>query len=42
MQCITGEEDMINNMNVCSVDGSAASIFVTGSGDRAVKVFEFS
>ena len=44
LQCITsaGNEGMINDMHVCSVDESAASIIVTESDNRAVKVFEFS
>ena len=42
VQCLTGHEDMINDIDICFVDASAVSIIVTGSDDRAVKVFEFS
>lgn len=40
-ECLTGHEDMINDMDLCFVDGKSSSIIVTGSDDKAVKVFEF-
>ncbi|KAL3792554.1 hypothetical protein HJC23_005524 [Cyclotella cryptica] len=41
-ECLTGHEDMINDMDACFVDGTSSSIIVTGSDDKAVKVFEFN
>ena len=41
-QLLTGHGDMINDMDVCSIDGNSSSIIVTGSDDKSVKVFEFS
>jgi ribosome assembly protein SQT1 len=40
--CLTGHEDMINDMDLCFVDGKSSSIIVTGSDDKTVKVFEFN
>jgi ribosome assembly protein SQT1 len=42
VQTLTGHEDMINDMDVSFIDGGAASVVVTGSDDKAVKVFEFN
>lgn len=42
VECLTGHDDMINDMDVCFVDGSNASVVVTGSDDKCVKVFEFN
>jgi ribosome assembly protein SQT1 len=41
VQCLTGHEDMINDLDVCFADGGI-SVIVTGSDDKSVKVFEFS
>lgn len=38
---LTGHEDMINDMDVSFVDGSAAAVIVTGSDDKSVKMFEY-
>ena len=42
VQTLTGHEDMINDMDICYVDGSSTSVIVTGGDDKAVKVFEYS
>jgi ribosome assembly protein SQT1 len=42
VESLTGHEDMINDMDVSFVDGSAASVIVvTGSDDKSVKIFEY-
>jgi ribosome assembly protein SQT1 len=38
---LTGHTDMINDMDVSFVDGSAAAVIVTGSDDKSVKIFEY-
>jgi WD40 repeat protein len=39
---LTGHEDMINDMDVCFVEGSNVAVVVTGSDDKSVKMFEFN
>ncbi|KAL9184007.1 hypothetical protein ACHAXT_002093 [Thalassiosira profunda] len=38
---LMGHGDMINDMSVSFVEGSAAAVVATGSDDRTVKMFEF-
>jgi len=40
VDCLTGHEDMINDMDVAFVHGSSAAVIVTGSDDKSVKMFE--
>ena len=40
VDCLTGHEDMINDMDVSFVSGSTSAIVVTGSDDKSVRMFE--